>query len=140
MIQKRYRFTSWDGFIKIVLKKGPSFRSDFLSLRTLPSNHSHLSSRYTKLISAHPKLNKGMSPAPKFAVVVSKKVSKSAVTRNRIRRRIYEWLRLNLSQLDQEQLTVIFVHNEILAKMPYLSLVEQLEKTFKKAGLFKDVP
>lgn len=138
MIQKRYRFTSWDGFIRIVLRKGPSFRSDFLSLRTLPSSHGHLSSRYTKLVNTRPKLNQGMPFAPRFAVVVSKKVSKSAVTRNRIRRRIYEWLRLNLSQLDQEQLTVIFVHNEALAKMPHQSLVEQLQKIFKKAGLFKE--
>jgi ribonuclease P protein component len=35
------------------------------------------------------------------AIVVSKKVSKSAVKRNRIRRRIYEWLRVNAETIPE---------------------------------------
>jgi len=76
-----------------------------------------------------------MPLAPKFAVVVSKKVSKHAVIRNRIRRRVFEWIRLNLPKLDQDQLTMVFVHTDIVAKTPYKDLDCQLQELFKKAQL-----
>src|SRR5689334_5514559 len=103
MVQKQYRFKSWDGFIQIVLKKGLPARSESFSLRTLPSGHPYIQSRYKKLLNTRPKLNSSMALAPKFAVVVSKKVSKSAVVRNRIRRRTFEWIRINIDTLDSTQ-------------------------------------
>jgi ribonuclease P protein component len=136
MIKKQYRFKSWDGFIQIVLKNGHSARSESLSLRTLPKDHPYIKSRYVKLTTKRPKLNADMELSPKFAVVVSKKVSKSAVTRNRIRRRIFEWIRLSLKDLDQAQLTMIFVHSESIANLKHEELCSQLEYIFKKANLF----
>lgn len=135
MVKKEYRFKSWDGFIQIVLKKGSPARSDSFSLRTLPSSHPYIQSRYKKLVNTRPKLNSKMSLAPKFAVVVSKKVSKSAVVRNRIRRRTFEWIRLNNEGLSSKQLTMVFVHTDSVAKMPSSELSTQLENLFKKAGL-----
>lgn len=46
---------------------------------------------------------------PRFGIVVSKKVSKSAVKRNRIRRVISEFLRLNLSGFPQKKDVVVIV-------------------------------
>lgn len=135
MITKDHRFKSWDGLIQIVLKQGKSFRTENLSLKTLPAEHSYLQSRYNKLVKSRPNLNSEMKLAPKFAVVISKKVCKSAVKRNRIRRRIYEWVRLNLSDLDQGQLTVIFAYSDTLATLPVAKLYEQLAQLFDRAGI-----
>jgi ribonuclease P protein component len=53
----------------------------------------------------------------RVAVVVSKKVSKSAVMRNRIRRRIYEAVRENI--VPNEPYDLIFtVFSDIMATMP----------------------
>jgi ribonuclease P protein component len=62
----------------------------------------------------------------RVAVVVSKKVNKSAVVRNRIRRRIYEIVR-------QQEITggldiIITVFDEVVATMP----AEQLQKSLKQ--------
>ena len=46
----------------------------------------------------------------RYAVVVSKKILKSAVGRNRIRRRIYEAIRLELSKI-QKPIDCIFIIN-----------------------------
>lgn len=71
----------------------------------------------------------------KAAVVVSRKVSKSAVKRNRIRRRIYEIVRLNLSSFKQPVELVITVYNPELSEMPAKELQRMLEEIFKKAKL-----
>ena len=46
----------------------------------------------------------------RYAVVVSKKILKSAVGRNRIRRRVYEALRLELPKI-QQPVDCIFIIN-----------------------------
>ncbi len=135
MIQKDYRFKSWDGFIQIVLKKGTPIRGESFSLKFLKSDHPYLQSRFKKLVYTRPKLNSRMSLSPKFAVVVSKKVSKSAVTRNRIRRRTYEWLRLNMDSIDSNSLVLIFPQKSTLAKCSYQELSSDLQELFRKAGL-----
>lgn len=136
MIAKDYRFKSWDGFIQIVLKKGDSYRSGSFSLRSLPITHPFIQSRFKSLSTKRPILNKDFKLNARFGVVVSKKVSKSAVVRNRIRRRIYEWIRLNMDHLTDDSLNIIFVHTDSVAKLPYPELSSQLEQLFKKATLF----
>ena len=73
----------------------------------------------------------------RLAVVVSKKVSKSAVIRNRIRRRIFEHVRKNLSDSPKisGQEIIITVFEESLARAKTADLADQVEKLFKKAGL-----
>lgn len=65
-------------------------------------------------------------------VVVSRKVHKSAVVRNRIRRRIYEIIRLHIPATMQPTDIVCVVHSAEIAEMPAAelekTLVAQLQK------------
>lgn len=54
----------------------------------------------------------------RVAVVVSKKVHKSAVVRNRIRRRLYEQVRLISDQITEPYDIVFTVFHETLADIP----------------------
>lgn len=54
----------------------------------------------------------------RVAVVVSKKVHKSAVVRNRIRRRLYEQVRLISDQIQQPYDIVFTVFHDTLAELP----------------------
>jgi len=68
------------------------------------------------------------------AVVVSKKVHKSAVVRNRIRRRIYEQLRLQM----QNEVAVdmaIMVYDDGFATMPAETVQTAVRQLLDKAGL-----
>lgn len=73
----------------------------------------------------------------KCSVVVSKKTAKHAVTRNRIRRRIYEWARNNLAD-DFPSDIMISVFNEDFAKMPYDSLSQKLQTAISKTTTGKN--
>ena len=61
----------------------------------------------------------------RIAVVVSKKVAKSAVKRNRIRRRVYEALRLNLDLIPKKTDYIFIVYSDDILTMPFKEL-EQL--------------
>lgn len=64
----------------------------------------------------------------RMAVVVSKKISKSAVVRNRIRRRLYEAVRTN-KLLDDYPVDVVFVvHQETVAYLDSAELAQQIQK------------
>lgn len=67
----------------------------------------------------------------KTAVVVSKKVAKLAVVRNRIRRRIFEWIRLNIPE-DYNYDIMVTVFDAELATVPSEQISALLEKTFSK--------
>lgn len=67
----------------------------------------------------------------KVAVVVSKKTSKQAVVRNKIRRRIYEWIRLNLPKdYKYDIMVTVFAHE--LAAVPSEQISKLLESNFEK--------
>ena len=71
----------------------------------------------------------------RVAVVVSRKVSKSAVTRNRIRRRIYEIIRgFNLEPTKGYDL-IFSVYHDDLAAIPSLELKQIIQKHLTQAGL-----
>lgn len=114
MIGKRFRFHGHKS-LNFVYTHGKSVRSQSLALKFAPSKREDY----------------------KLAVVVSRKVSKSAVVRNRIRRRLYESVRL----LRKESVTqwpyeiVITVFDEQLATMPSEKLTAQVRGLFKKAGI-----
>ena len=101
MISKQHRFHG-HGSLNFVYRKGKTFRAEFISLRVAPSRRSDY----------------------RMAVVVSKKVSKSAVVRNRIRRRVYEIVRLERSLVGATLACdlVFTVFDERLASMPSLEL------------------
>jgi ribonuclease P protein component len=62
----------------------------------------------------------------RVAVVVSKKVAKSAPVRNRIRRRIYEIIRLAAPTTLNSQDIIITAFDDRLATMPYTELYESI--------------
>lgn len=74
---------------------------------------------------------------PRFSVVVSKKVIKSAVGRNRIRRRLYEYLRTHIEELTEVYDVVIICTSPEVRTLPYSYVSEQLDQLFQKAELYK---
>lgn len=73
----------------------------------------------------------------RVAVVVSKKVSKSAVVRNRIRRRLYELIRQQDGVVDEPFDIVILVHSNEVAELPAHNLNKQVIKQLKIAKIIK---
>ena len=73
----------------------------------------------------------------RLAVVVSRKVDKSAVVRNRIRRRIYEDIRVKSPKLTQGVDLVITVHNQQVAGMKATELSEIIYELLIKASLLE---
>lgn len=71
------------------------------------------------------------------AVVVSKKIHKSAVKRNRVRRRIYEIIRLNESKISQPHEFVITVFSDQLIDWPSAKLEREIAALLKKARIVK---
>jgi len=71
----------------------------------------------------------------RLAVVVSKKVSKSAVLRNRIRRRIYEIVRHLQADITAPYDLVITVFSEDVRDMPNAELTRLITSQLEKAGV-----
>ena len=69
------------------------------------------------------------------AVVVSKKVSKSAVVRNRIRRRVYEQIRLHDGAITAPYDLVLTIHSDLVAEMPTDKLSKALNTLLLQAGV-----
>jgi ribonuclease P protein component len=74
---------------------------------------------------------------PRIAVVISKKVLKAAVGRNRIRRRLYEAIRLEMPKLHQHSDVVFIVTSAELMTLPASELHSLIGRTLKQAGLYK---
>lgn len=68
----------------------------------------------------------------RMAVVVSKKTAKSAVVRNRIRRRLYEAVRTARLFNDQSLDVVFVVRSDELAGVPSAQLLLQLSSVAEK--------
>ena len=101
MLNKKYRFHSRGG-VKYVYRKGKTIRSDKISLVFCDN----------------------LKGKTRMAVVVSKKVEKTAVGRNRIRRRVYEVLRRNFDLIPSRRDYIFVVYTKSVAEMP----VGELEK------------
>lgn len=71
---------------------------------------------------------------PRLAVVISKKVFKSAVKRNRIRRRIYEIARPLLTDAPAIDAVISVYSGEVL-NMPHDELMIEILPLLKSAGL-----
>ena len=98
---------------KRILRSGKTERADFISL-----NHSVARGKTLKA-----------------AVVISRKVAKSSVKRNRIRRRIYEIVRKNYLPLDLKNNLIFIVYSEDIDLLNHDQLVDRLDSLMKKAGL-----
>ncbi|MBQ9019768.1 ribonuclease P protein component [Candidatus Saccharibacteria bacterium] len=96
MLSKKYRFHSRGG-VRYTYKDGKTLRTKNLSLVFAPNTRHH----------------------QRFAVVVSKKVTKSAVARNRIRRRIYEAIRHELNNYTIKNDCIFIVYSKDFATAPF---------------------
>ena len=75
-------------------------------------------------------------PRWRLAVVVSKKVHKSAVKRNRIRRRLYEAVRLAATDIASYDMVITVFHEQI-ADLPAKELATLVRAQLKQAGILK---
>lgn len=116
MIAGKFRFHG-HGSLRYVYSKGQAQRSNYVTLKYV-SNQRRKNHR--------------------FAVVISKKVLKSAVGRNRVRRRIYEYVRQNMHLIADTHDVVIICTSSELRSMPYEQFSDQLYGMFVKAGLFPE--
>jgi ribonuclease P protein component len=60
----------------------------------------------------------------RFAVVISKKVIKSAVGRNRVRRRVYEAIRMNIPYFKDAKDCIFVIYSKEVKEMPFDQLIK----------------
>lgn len=107
MISKLFRFHSRGG-VQFVMKKGQRVRGTHLGLTYLTGTG---------------------RKASRVAVVVSKKVAKSAVVRNRIRRRVFEVIRREiLPEVKASADMIFFVSDVKVAEMSHADLAAEICK------------
>ena len=116
MISRSHRFHGHNS-LRYVYQSGKVVRGSFFSVKSV------LNSRRSEY---------------RLAVVVSKKISKSAVLRNRIRRRIYEQVRLLEPKINQPHDIVITVFSDQLAQLPAPQLQKQIQTQLKQAGILSN--
>ena len=114
MLKRRYRLRTRQSVTR-VYKKGSTARLNSLSLRYTKNNL-----EYSRL-----------------AVVVSKKVAKSAPTRNRIRRRVYENARYIWPDIQPGVDMIISVFDETAASIQNDELSSQIKQLLAKANILK---
>jgi len=98
--------------IEWVFKKGKGFKEDFLIL----------------------KITKNRLSQARFAFVISQKVSKKAVIRNKIRRQLSEVIRMRLKKL-KKGIDVLLITLPGFAIKDFWEMDEVIDKLFKKAGI-----
>lgn len=72
----------------------------------------------------------------RLAVVVSKKVHKSAVKRNRIRRRLYEAVRLAAVDIPAYDMVITVFHDQ-LTDIPSEEITNMVKAQLRQAGITK---
>lgn len=110
MLSKRYRFHSRGG-VRYTYQNGKTIRGSRISL-----------------VFAENTRNK-----QRYAVVVSKKVMKSAVARNRIRRRVYEAIRLQRDKIQKPVDCIFIVYNREVMTMEFKELQKLVTDLLKEA-------
>ena len=78
----------------------------------------------------------GIGGGNRVGFVVSKRVDKKAVTRNRVRRLLREAYRQNKGKLKEGR-DLVLVAREGAGELSFLEMQEALLKLFRKAGLIK---
>ena len=112
MISSKYRFHGHNS-LRYVLTHGQMARSKFFAVKWVVNGHRH---------------------HPRVAVVVGKKIFKSAVKRNRIRRRVYEITRPLLVDAPPVDL-VINIHSAEVLDASHEELTIQLLPLLHEADL-----
>lgn len=111
MLSSKFRFHSRGG-VKYTYQKGKTIRTPKLSLVFAP-NKKH---------------------KQRYAVVVSKKVLKTAVGRNRIRRRLYEAIRLSFNP-NLKFDCIFVVYSKEFVKMDFFQIQNLVQELLSKARI-----
>ena len=112
MLSKKYRFHSRGG-VRYTYQNGKAIRGSKISL--VFANNSRNKQRY--------------------AVVVSKKVLKSAVGRNRIRRRIYEAIRIELPKIEKSVDCIFIIYSKEILDMDFKVIQKTIRDLLKEASI-----
>ena len=115
MITSTHRFHGRSS-LRFVYQRGQVVRGELLSLRYVRNDR---------------------QKTYRVAVVVSRKVSKSAVVRNRIRRRLYEIVRKNAERIVGPFDLVFTVYGESAAEMSHATLQKLILGQLEKAGAMR---
>jgi len=107
MLAKKFKLTKADN-IKGILSKGKELKTPFFAIKYEETDE----------------------PYSRFAIIISNKLSKKAVTRNRLRRQLFEIIRLHpeKTSLSAPSKIVILPRARTL-KLDYQELEKQLLKT-----------
>ena len=112
MLSKKYRFHSRGG-VRYTYQNGKSIRGSKISL-----------------VFADNSRNK-----QRYAVVVSKKVLKSAVGRNRIRRRVYEAVRMELPKIQKPVDCIFIVYSKEILNADFKIIQKTIRDLLKEANI-----
>lgn len=115
MLTIHHRFHG-HGSLRYVYKNGEAIRSRLITLKYVINPH------------------RGHS---RFAVVISKKVLKSAVRRNRVRRRVFEVIRHELPKLRPAHDMALMVFSSELESLPSEELTVLIQQLFEQADLYE---
>lgn len=113
MISRKNRFHGYNS-LRYVYQRGQTVRGPLTALKYAPNERR---SRY------------------RLAVVISKKVSKSAVKRNRMRRRLYEAFRAYENLITEPYDMVITVFHEQLMELSAEELDRLVRAQLRQAGI-----
>jgi len=111
VLARKHRFHG-HGSLNYVYRRGKNARSPYCVMRFVP----------------------GKYDTYRVAVVVNKKVAKSAPVRNRIRRRVYETIRLCADNLLTNQDIVVTVFDDRFLCAPYKEISQSIEQQLKQVA------
>ena len=113
MISQKYRFHG-HASLKYVLANGTIARGKVLSIKFIDNTRRHYS---------------------RVAIIISKKVLRHAVDRNRARRRLYEIVRPMISNFNHTVDLAVIVYKPNVIDVPHNELVAEVTKCLQKAEL-----
>lgn len=112
MLAKKYRFHSRGG-VRFTYKKGKTIRTPKMSLV----------------------FAKNTREKQRFAVVISKKVIKSAVGRNRVRRRVYEAIRLLLPEFQDKKDCIFVIYSKDIKDIEFTELQQLIRNLLEQSEI-----
>lgn len=115
MLSKENRLKRKKDF-KEVFKKGKGFGKDFLFLKIKKNN---------------------LKKKSRFSFIVSKKISKKAVVRNKIKRRLREVIREELPRI-KPGIDGVFIAKKNIEKKDFLEIKENVIQLLKKTEILND--
>ena len=113
MISQKYRFHG-HASLRYLLSHGTIARGRELSIKFVDNRRRHYS---------------------RVAIIVSKKVLRHAIERNRARRRLYEIMRTRIPKFNQTIDLAIIVYRADVLTMSHVELVRSVDKCLTKLGV-----